>query len=515
MFKLTPAELLNARTAIDRHGYSTLIPTPPEWRDVHGSWDTISSQLCDLDLDEYTPHTPLRVFAPKTAVNLRPIDILHPEDLLIYTALTLIVKNDIEDSRLSPRSHRVFSYRVDDNQDSLYGSTIGSHESYMRTLKRKAQKKRVTHVAVADIADFFPRIYQHRLHNIVRTVASSNRGKDTSRVLEKLISNLMDRNSYGIPLGPYASRVLGEAVLIDVDDHLIAHKIDFVRWVDDYNIFATSGASARLAIMELGRRLFESHGLTLQAAKTRIFSVEDYRQTVLSNPEDDLSTEEEVIELLGGINDYGDEIDEDLVAELVEHLQSDDLISMLHGAIAESNVDYRLIGFVLRKLTLLKGAPEDIRRSVLELVLDNLTILGSVAEQLAKFILSLEFLTRSDKRDIGASLIKAIRFANVDVHEYLAMWILDIFAKDSDWNRRSELVKLYRDAHSEAVKRAAALGVANSGTRSEALSIVSGFASATPIHRLAILKASTLLGRDERRHWRNRQSFRGPLEFNI
>ena len=50
----------------------------------------------------------------------------------------------------------------------------------------------------------------------------------------------MDGNSYGIPVGPYASRVLGEAVLIDVDAYLKSQGIDYVRWVDDYNIFVRS-----------------------------------------------------------------------------------------------------------------------------------------------------------------------------------------------------------------------------------------------------------------------------------
>ena len=40
------------------------------------------------------------------------------------------------------------------------------------------------------------------------------------RVLEKMLTRLSENVSYGIPIGPPASRVLGEAVLVDVDSTL-------------------------------------------------------------------------------------------------------------------------------------------------------------------------------------------------------------------------------------------------------------------------------------------------------
>ena len=93
---------------------------------------------------------------------------------------------------------------------------------------------RPPYVAVADIADFYPRIYQHRLENVIESVASSQRVRDVARVLvKKLIGNLLGKDSYGIPVGPYASRLLAEALLIDVDASLESRGIDFVRWVDD------------------------------------------------------------------------------------------------------------------------------------------------------------------------------------------------------------------------------------------------------------------------------------------
>lgn len=516
MFKLTTDELESARFAIERHGYSALLPEPPEWVTVRDHWDSISSHLSDIDLDTYEPHTPLRIYAPKDQLHLRPLDLLHPEDLIVYTALVLLIKDDIEANRVSAKKRRVFSYRVDTNSSrTLYKSTAGSHESYMSALTVKSRKKTVTHVAIADIADFFPRIYQHRLANIVKAIATSDRAKCVSRVLvDKLISNLMDRNSYGIPVGPFASRVLAEAVLMDVDDHLISQGVDFVRWVDDYNFFTSSLTAAQGQIRDLGEWLFREHGLTLQSAKTKVLTSNEYRRRVLASPEDELTPKEELVEdFLSDIGDYVDEIEESDIEDMLEFVQSESLMSMLEAALFPGGaIDLRRTGLLLRRLTLLGGAPEDTHRQALALLLKHLEALSPIAEVVSKYILSLQFFGNDDMRTTGATLLKFLKSHGFDKHTYLAVWILHIFASNPNWATRSQLLRVYSETHSEAVKRSAALALARNGTRSEALTVTKRMEHAGPLHRLAILKASRLLGNDERKHWRRKQTLSGMLE---
>jgi len=246
MFHLTTQELDNSFEAISHHGYSTMLPEPPEWQVVSANWPTVRDALERIDLDTYDPFKVLSVFAPKSRANTRIVHILHPQDLIIYTALVLIAKNDIESNRVPLRSKRAFSFRADPtNPKVLYGAK-GSYDAYRKQLARKAAAARVRYVALADIADFYPRIYQHRLQNILESISTSQRVREVARVLvRKLIDKLMERNSYGIPVGPYASRLLGEAMLIDVDAFLESQGIDFVRWVDDYNMFCKSEYQAQ------------------------------------------------------------------------------------------------------------------------------------------------------------------------------------------------------------------------------------------------------------------------------
>jgi hypothetical protein len=225
MFKLTTAELQNALEAIEHHGYSTLLPTPPEWLVLRNQWAEIKKELSETDLDVYSPVLPLRVYAPKTRATVRIVSLLHPVDLILYTALTLIVKDELESARVPPSKQMIFSYRTERGVNNRLYSRANSYAMFRDRLHRKSHQDNVRYVALADIADFYPRIYQHRLENIVETCASTPRGRAVARVLiKRLISKLSDSNSYGIPIGPYASRILAEAVLIDVDSYLLSEN---------------------------------------------------------------------------------------------------------------------------------------------------------------------------------------------------------------------------------------------------------------------------------------------------
>ncbi|WP_206931427.1 RNA-directed DNA polymerase [Roseococcus thiosulfatophilus] len=145
--------------------------------------------------------------------------------MIIYTALVLAIKNDLEVLRPKKSEKIVFSYRSDVSEHTKLYSGHPSFVDFKNYCKTLAEKNAFKFVAIADIADFYPRIYQHRLENIVISSASTPRTREIARVLvKKFISNIMDKNSYGIPVGPFASRILAESVLVDVDAALQRQK---------------------------------------------------------------------------------------------------------------------------------------------------------------------------------------------------------------------------------------------------------------------------------------------------
>ena len=155
-FHLTKDELERAKGVIEHHGYGIFFPHPTEWRWVSEHWEEILTYLVGLDLDVYQPREPLRSHAPKSRINLRPVVLLHPFDLLIYTALVLIVRDDLEAQRDPRRARRVFSHRsTPDIVDALYMPPGPAHEAYRARQRQRATLKRCKEVAVTDIADFF------------------------------------------------------------------------------------------------------------------------------------------------------------------------------------------------------------------------------------------------------------------------------------------------------------------------------------------------------------------------
>ena len=94
MFKLSQGEVQSAFEAIKHHN-SALLPTPPEWEVVKSNWLSLKQEIAQLDLDYYTPAAPLRIYAPKSRATVRVVSLLHPIDLIIYTALTLLASTRI------------------------------------------------------------------------------------------------------------------------------------------------------------------------------------------------------------------------------------------------------------------------------------------------------------------------------------------------------------------------------------------------------------------------------------
>jgi hypothetical protein len=528
MFSLTAGELDSAYAAIVHHGYSAMLPDPPEWSIIAGNWPIIREMLEKIDLDTYEPYTPMRVFAPKTRANVRVIHLLHPQDLIIYTALVLIAKDDIESHRVPIKSRRVFSYRVDvKNARILYGAR-GSYEAYRNQLAAKAKKPSIKFVAIADIADFYPRVYQHRLENVIESAATSQRVRDVARVLvRKFIGNLMGRNSYGIPVGPYASRLLGEGILIDVDASLQSQNVDFVRWVDDYNVFCKTEYEAQSVLFRLGEWLFTNHGLTLQTAKTRILPVDRYESEVLFRHEEKLTDRDTAVSILRDFrSEYEpsaeDTVDEDRengnlnesdIEEILAQLQGIDLKGMLEASLADTTlVDYEAVIYALTKLPRIPGAPAKLKQDVLDLVIDNAELLYPVAEQIAKFVLMFDTLTPAEQRRIGTKLLKPLKSKQSPPPPFYAMWILHVFASANHWDHTRDIVSLYTGSGSEVVKRYAALAISTSGDRAQALAIKDDYVAASPLLKLAILFASRKLGNDERKHWRLANSVSGGIE---
>lgn len=486
MFKLTPSELDCAKAAIEHHGYSTLLPTPPEWSDVVEHWPVLRRHLCNLDLEQYKPRKPLSVMAAKDEKSVRLIHLLHPEDMVLYTSLTLIVKNDIERVRLPRTKQRVYSYRASRENTRLYESVRDTHQEYLAQLLHKVERQRTRAVAVTDIADFYASVSQARLEGLLVAAAQTARAE---RAVELLVSTFaarfMGREGHGIPTGPLASRLLAEVLLNEIDKYLRSKGVDFVRWVDDYNIFAPSLASARTALLDLAAWLYDGE-LTLQAAKTHVMDRVTYIKNLLVDLEDKLPDREAILaELLQADYYEPDDLEGD-VEELMDDLLAVQLLEALVDAISGEYPDYRVIGFVVRRLRNMR-LDRRVADEVLEVLVENVDRLSPVIAVVAPLIVKLLPRGRMSKR-VGKRLLRSMRYAAVDHH---ALWILTVFAEKGRRAFLDALFDIYRETESDVVKRYAVLAIAGSGG---GVPIGRGELGRAP----ALVRLALLRGRDPR-----------------
>lgn len=82
-----------------------------------------------------------------------------------------------------------------------------------------------------------------------------------------VLNRLHDHGVRGLPVGPPASSVLANAVLARVDRCLTG--IPFLRWVDDYVVFARDTEQASVALRSL-RVALDNVGLAMAPEKTSI-----------------------------------------------------------------------------------------------------------------------------------------------------------------------------------------------------------------------------------------------------
>jgi Reverse transcriptase (RNA-dependent DNA polymerase) len=88
-----------------------------------------------------------------------------------------------------------------------------------------------THVVEADISEFYQRIYHHRLEN---SVAAATTNQPMARFIRTFIADVRARQSFGIPVGGNASRVLAEVLLNETDRAMNTAGYEFTRYVDDF-----------------------------------------------------------------------------------------------------------------------------------------------------------------------------------------------------------------------------------------------------------------------------------------
>lgn len=219
------------------------------------------------------------LFPKKDPFDFRRAALMQPLDTITFLALVISIADVIEKHRPQSAKNKVFSYRFKPDGGLLFNPKY-NFTSFEQHVRDRVRASRTKVLVKCDIASFYDRLNLHRLESTLL-------GLSTDPHQVKLINDLLlfwaNRDSYSIPIGCNASRILAEAALISVDDFLISHGISFCRFVDDYRFFAPDTKSAHAWLTLFVERLF-LEGLSINPSKTSLEDVSTRKVEAAQEP---------------------------------------------------------------------------------------------------------------------------------------------------------------------------------------------------------------------------------------
>jgi len=501
MLKLKEESLDWALAHTLRYGDTGIFPIPFEYIALKFNWDNVKQRLLDLNILDWIVRPHRSLLAPKARYGFRVITQLDPLDFIIFASIIKEIGIDIENKRVPISNDVVFSYRFEtDSQGKIFNTSIGYRNFQNKTTEILKSDHSIKFVAIADIADFYPRIYHHRLENALQ---SATKHSAHLNGLKLLISGWNGTETYGIPVGSAPVRLLAEITISDIDQSLLANGINFIRYNDDYRIFANTHSDGYRYISYLAEILYKNHGLSLQPQKTSVLYRDIFQERFLQSPEDkELDSlkhkfDELVQELKLGYDYEGIEYDslDDKQKALIDSLN---LAELFRDELKLGQpIDLSTIRFILRRL----GQLSD--ESVVDDALANLDQLYPVFPEIINYISRLGLIQPAECHGIGKAVIKIFRDSIISESEYHKMWALDLFARSTKWDCGDEFLKLYSTAVDLFTKRKLILAMGKASQTHWFQSQWRNLFDHPHWPRRALIYGASCLTNDARKHWYN------------
>lgn len=126
-----------------------------------------------------------------------------------------------------------------------------------------------------DVSQFYPSLYTHSIPWALegKQTAKRNIGKTVSDRLDKMLRNISDGQTMGIPIGPDTSLLAAEIVLRAVDKEIGSGvRMRGHRYIDDYELAFRSRSEAERALVRIEDALAE-YELAINPTKTEILEL--------------------------------------------------------------------------------------------------------------------------------------------------------------------------------------------------------------------------------------------------
>ncbi len=215
---------------------------------------------------KYEPELPHTISIPKGRGFVRPGSILAPLDRFVYQAL-IDVTTPVLEQQLDRK--RTFSHVPCGDHGSMFEPTHESWKNFQHAVSHICQQG--GYVVKADIANYFERIPQHHLINLL---SAAHCKSGAVNLLEEMLLAFQERDSFGIVQGLFPSDILGNFFLSDFDAYCDLHDIPSARYVDDIYLHFPTEIDAKRGLIDLIERL-RQNGLHLNEYKSGIHTADN------------------------------------------------------------------------------------------------------------------------------------------------------------------------------------------------------------------------------------------------
>jgi len=492
---------------IIKHGDTDIFPYPFESRLFEDAKENIIKAL----LETYDNFDKKRTELPPNLINsfssigyygYRWATQIDPFWNAFFLGMVIKLSQDIEDAR-SPNTN-VYSYRFEPNLDdgSLFNKNI-SWRKYQEDSLAECANDNIKYILTCDIADFYPRIYHHRLENALDRIDPQ---KNFSYKIKRLLQTFSETKSYGVPVGCPASRILAELALDSIDKILSMNKINYKRYVDDFIIFCDSKEDAHKTLTTISKKLMENEGLTLQKHKTNIVTKEEFlsvtKAKLHGNEEDEESPmKARFMSLPIRFDPYSANAVEEY-EEIKEALKDFDLLAMLSSELQKSKINQSFSKHLIKAFS---ATSNEIISSAFKVIFNNLNELYPIFTTIIQVANSNWQKLEKDTKDI--ILDRIIELINEDSYilstELNLAYVARMLSKENTQKSILILSEIYnKNPDSILVKNLVTQSMAKLKYHHFLSDIKKNFAGMHPLQRRLLIVSSYFLG-DEGRHWRD------------
>jgi hypothetical protein len=490
-----------------KHGDTDIFPFPIENHIFFDKQAECFALLQEIhrDFDGYlSRHPPAHdaALAPVNYTGFRWATQMDPLWNLYFLALVLSIAEEIEAARLPTSSKRVFSYRYRWNEETADVFNDGYNwRDFMECSLEHARESKF--VVACDISEFYPRLGHHRLENALLQLGNAS---GTHARIMSFLKNFSNTNSFGLPVGGPAARILSELVLNQIDRLLEMEGVAFCRFADDFHIFCESNEEAYSRLIFISEKLLRTQGLQLQKSKTRIMSSAEFSATNPLTPNDGDGNATQAQERAKGLmqlslrfDPYSPTKQEDYAALRAE-IERFDILGLLREELLKSRIH---IGLTRKIVSAVRYLEPQARDDAITTMIENAELLYPIFSSVLTVARGVfDDLSPQAQVKVHKKIIELIEshshVLRVDLNLAYALRVVSCKASPE---AEAVLVKIFKLSTSSLLRRDIILIMAKWKNWYWLSDLRASFRSLSVAERRAFIISSFSL-RDEGRHWR-------------